>query len=395
MERPLKKLLEEHDISGSWLAKEVDVSHSAISQLINHDIWPKRNPELLRKKIEQAMTACQVPINDISEALYPERKREYLQPPKTPKTTQSATDKEDIMLLRKQSLTPAARKKFRLLTNPFTGEIQDHSELFLTPDILYVREALLHTAKHGGFIAITGESGAGKSTLRKDLLDRIQRENLNIKIIEPYVLACEDNDIKGKTLKSVHIAESIMSVVNPLAKPFRSTEARFKQLHNALKESSRSGFSHLLIIEEGHGLPIPTIKHLKRFYELEDGYKKLLGIVVIGQPELAIKLSENNPEVREVVQRCELVTLDPLTPDGLGDYLRHRADIANIKLDTLIDGSGIQALAERLNPPSDRRGKASRSLLYPLAVGNLLTGALNDAADIGVPIVTRDVVMGV
>ena len=41
------------------------------------------------------------------------------------------------------------------------------------------------------------------------------------------------------------------------------------------KNSSEAGYSHLLIIEEAHSLPIATLKQLKRFFELEDGYKNL------------------------------------------------------------------------------------------------------------------------
>ena len=69
------------------------------------------------------------------------------------------------MLLRKQTLTPAARKHFGLFRDPFADDLQTHEDVFLTDDVRYVRETLWHTARHGGFVAITGESGAGKSTL--------------------------------------------------------------------------------------------------------------------------------------------------------------------------------------------------------------------------------------
>ncbi|MDR8262938.1 transposase, partial [Acinetobacter baumannii] len=121
---------------------------------------------------------------------------------------------EQAMLLAKQSLTQQAKKHFGLFDNPFTNEVRAVEELFLNSDINYVRQALYQTAKHGGFIAISGESGSGKSTLRRDLLDRIRREKLPILIIEPYVIATEDNDIQGKTLKSSHIAEAIINTVS-------------------------------------------------------------------------------------------------------------------------------------------------------------------------------------
>lgn len=102
-------------------------------------------------------------------------------------------------------------------------------------------------------------------------------------------------------------------------------------MHNILKASAQVGQRHVLIIEEAHALAIPTLKHLKRFYELQDGFKKLLSIILIGQTELEKKLSEHNPEVREVVQRCELVKLPPLDNHVEG-YLRHKLDRAACSL---------------------------------------------------------------
>lgn len=163
-------------------------------------------------------------------------------------------------------LFPATKKAFGLFRDPFADEaMQGSDDVFTTPDIRYVREALYQTARHGGFMAVIGESGAGKSTLRRDLTERINRENAPVIVIEPYIIAMEDNDVKGKTLKAAAIAEAIISTIAPLESIRRSQDARFRQLHRVLKDSSQAGFSHVLVIEEAHSLPIPTLKHLKRF----------------------------------------------------------------------------------------------------------------------------------
>ncbi|QBY44825.1 hypothetical protein ArsFIN_34120 [Arsenophonus nasoniae] len=60
-------------------------------------------------------------------------------------------------------------------------------------------------------------------------------------VIEPYVLAMEDNDHQGKTLKAASLAEAIVHTLAPLEKLKRSPEARFRQLHRLLKTAAAPG----------------------------------------------------------------------------------------------------------------------------------------------------------
>lgn len=385
----LKDILAELHVPQKALAQEIDLSAASVAQLVNHNQWPKSmSAESIKEKVQgflQKRGASQEAIDTAFEVAGSAR----CSAPVSQGATQSV---EEIMLLRRQGLFPAAKKHFGLFRDPFSDDVQSHDDVFVSPDIRYVRETLFQTAKHGGFVAITGESGAGKSTLRRDLIDRIDRESQPIIVIEPYVLGMEDNDQKGKTLKAAHIAEAILNTVAPLENVKRSPEARFRQLHRVLRDSRRAGNSHVLIIEEAHGLSIPTIKHLKRFFELEDGFKKLLSIILIGQPELKLKLSETNHEVREVVQRCEVVELAPLDT-RLEEYLKFKLERVGKQVGEIIDASGIDALRAKLTVSTNRRDRRDTvSLLYPLAVGNLLTASMNLAAEIGAPTVTADVV---
>lgn len=187
-----------------------------------------------------------------------------------------------------------------------------------------------------------------------------------------------------------------MAAVAPLAKPKSSPEARFHQLHRALKELYAAGYRHCLVIEEAHSLPVPTLKHLKRILELEVGFTKLVSIIMIGQPELGVKLSERNADVREVVQRCERVTLGPVDHARLGEFLTFRFDRVGKVLGDVVDVGAIEAIVARLSQPTRHGGRdGTVSLLYPLAIGNLVIAAMNLAAQLGVPKVTADVVKGV
>ena len=370
----LRRLMRDAGLQLSDLAAHVGTSRAAMSLLANHGIWPANNADAVAAGIDAFLLAHNAANDAWRES------EQSIKPQEQPEETLA-------MLLRKINLTPQARRHFNLPGDPFVEPVTA-DEVFLSPDIRYVRESMYQVARNGGFMAVIGESGAGKSTLREELQDRIRREEQAVIIIEPYVLAMEGTDQVGKTLRAQHIGEAIMACVDPLAKTKSSPEARFRQVHETLRNSARAGHSHVLIIEEAHSLPMATLKHLKRFRELKDGLRPLLSIILIGQPELATKLSEHNPEVREVVQRIELVTLPPLG-SHLGEYLGQRFKRVGLPLEKVLDNGALEALRARLTPA---RGEGS--LLYPLAVHNALAGAMNRAADLGVPQVNADLVRG-
>ena len=395
----LSQLIQQAGLRQVNLARHLHVSPGTLADAINHGQWPKGKPHL-RDDLRAYLIGAGVPAARLVQALEVNHgstkdDARFLGGRRT--GSHAATKEEVQMLTRKHTITPEARAAFALARDPFVEDVGDASDVFLSADIRRVREAMWATARHGGLMAVVGESGAGKTTLRRDLLDRIQREKSSTIVIEPYVLAMEDSDTKGKTLKSAHIAEAIMAAINPLERPKRSPEARFRQLHALLKDSYRSGGRHVLVIEEAHCLPTATLKHLKRFYELEDGFKKLLAIILIGQPELRLRLSERNAEVREVVQRCEIVEIAPLD-NHLEAYLRFKFKRVGNDLDRVFDKGAIDALRQKLTfaPKSGRSCPTEPvSLLYPLAVANIVSAALNLAAGIGAPKINVDIIQEV
>ena len=291
------------------------------------------------------------------------------------------------MNVRHSRLTSETRQHFKILRDPFVDELRSCADVFESDDIRYVRAAVRQTALHGGFLAVTGESGAGKSTLRKDLMEWIRSSGERIEVIEPYVVATSAASKSGRLLVAADIVGAVVRNLAP-NKPLRSSlEARTHQMHQLLKEGASDGRKHVVVIEEAHDLATPTLKAMKRFYEQEDGFKKLLSIILVGQNELADKLSEKDPEVREVVQRCELITLPPLDNE-LGAYLQHKfkrvdADVANVLEADAIDA--IRSVLRRNETRSfgGKRTTQNVSKCHPLAVNNLVTRAMNLAVGIG------------
>lgn len=393
----LKGLLRYHNLGQADLARGLRLSDATVAQLVNHNIWPKTIQRIeLEHRIVTWLTSLDITgmqivgIFDIEEGLAQKKAIKVRHCARRPECFYNNNAPEEFeMLLRKQTLTPQAKKAFGLVRDPF-ADPQSSDEMFVSPEIRFVRENLYQVTRYGTFLAIVGESGSGKSTIRKDLYARLQSESKAVIVIEPYVLGMEDDDRKGRTLKSVHICEAIMACVAPGTAVPTSPERRFRRVHDALRESHRMGNKHVLIIEEAHSIPIPTLKHLKRFFELENGFEKLLSIVLIGQPELGMKLAENRADVREVVQRCEVVRLNPLG-EQLGAYLKHRFNLIDLPLENLMDEPTIEAVRTRLTGHNPR-GSGSFSVLYPLAVHNMLTAALNLAASVGAPRLTPDII---
>ena len=297
------------------------------------------------------------------------------------------------MLLAKQTLTAEARKAFTLFHNPFDGEVTASEEMYTNGEIRFCREACWQAATNGRFVALVGESGSGKTTLLADLKERIATDRKPTVVIEPSVLGMEENDSRGKVLKAGDILTAIIMTLAPQASVAQTSEKRTRQAESLLAGSTTAGNSHLLLIEESHALPVATLKHLKRLHERMrlNGRKPMLGILLLGQPELLDTLSDKKHDVREVVQRVEIVRLQPLDHELKG-YLAFRARGAGRDLATLMDDEAVDAIRHRLTVLRQGVRNSAVSMVYPLAVNNLVTACLNEAAATGVPLVTREVV---
>ena len=410
----LGDVLARHGISQATLAREMHLSPAAVSLLVRHNQYPRTiRRRDLRSMACAVLTKLRVPIEELTDLFLESESPPVGETEKLPALPAKATGPRSNaapsgnptplercieMLLRKQTLSDAARRKFGIFRDPFEDPTEAR-EVYLSRDIRYVREALWQVAAgNTKFLALIGESGSGKSTLREELEERLRLENRPVRLIQPYVLAMEDSDRKGQYLRSDHIAEAILHAVASGESPRRSPEARFRQVHEALIASSRIGVQHLLVIEEAHGLPIPTLKHLKRFLELKDGMRRLLSVLLIGQPELRDKLDERRASVREVAQRCQIVGLPPLDAN-LGEYLAHRFTAAGLDLAAVVEPAAIDALMQALTI-RQRTGAGPNeiaviSLTHPLVANNLLTAAINQAATLGAPRVTAELVRAV
>lgn len=391
----LQRRLREAGLSQAALARHVGISSAAMTNVLVHNVWPKTIDRLtLMSRIARWLVDCGVSDSGIFTKQTQTRPGKKMTPERdsAPASDSPATQHEEgevEMLLPSQGLRDAARKQFALFANPFAGEVQSDEQMFVNSEIHFAQESAWQAAQGGRMVALIGESGAGKTTLLDALKERVLRERLPVRLVEPSSEAMEETDTKGKTMKVADIHAAILYTLDAGAKVARTAERRSRQVRDALTESTLDGGNrHLLLIEEAHALPIPTLNHLKRLHErMRLGRSPMLGILLVGHPELERKLQRH--DVREVMQRFELRHLPPLGAD-LEAYLRTRASAAGRDLADFIDATGIDALRGRLVHRGD--GRQETSMLYPLNINNWMTAALNAAAELGAPKIDADIV---
>lgn len=409
----LKLVLERLKLQQRALAERVGVSTAAVAQWINHDQWPRsRDSAQLRVLVsdwvaqagalpQEVTTWWQtLPDGDARHRIGPGRGRGKCRGVRDQSEVINEQP-EDIMLLRGQKLSEDARKAWGLFRDPFRNEIQKPADLYIGEAHRYCREAMWQTCLNGGMTAIVGESGSGKTTLRRDLAERIKLSGEGIILIEPYVIDMDERAGRRLTLGARDIASAIVAALKPHETLRQDSQARFRQVDTLLAASSRIGNRHVLIIEEAHDIPTPTLRHLKRYVELADGLTPLLAVILLGQPELGFRLSELDASIREIVARCDVLHLAPLNA-RVGDYLRHKFQRQGKVLEDFLEPAAVAAIERRLTIQAGR-GRASTpdlSLVYPLQVNNLITGALNKSVELGMPNsalprITADMIEGV
>lgn len=379
-------------------AKGVPLSHAGLSQIVNHSYFPKSLPEKeIKDQIEAALLARGISAEELADIWEPEGDDKYRNAapvgvyvgkpsPKPPGFRKAQPPEPEFKSLEIQMLSPQAKRYFKLFRDPFSDDINSPDDVFMSEAQHYVVEAMIQTALVGGITAAVGESGSGKSTLRKLLQHRIARDRSNIRLIFPQTF--------DKTkLNTSAIGHAIINDLEPDTPVKQKLESVARQVQEVLLRSARAGFKHVLMIEEAHDLSITTLKYLKRFNEIEsdDGFGKVLSIVLIAQPEMRIKLDANRyPEAREFINRCEVATLEPLH-QHVGDYLKHKFSRAGLAVDAVLADDAYDAIRARWTKidPNTREVKTN---LYPLIVNNTVTRAMNRAAELGIPVVTGDLI---
>jgi type II secretory pathway predicted ATPase ExeA len=271
-------------------------------------------------------------------------------------------------------------KHFKLFKNPFLNDVTSRKDIYLSAEHRFLKEMMLDAAKYGGFVAVVGGVGSGKSIMRKAVAEQLMSDG--IKVVFPLIID------KSRVSPSSLIDAIIMDISDEV--PKRSLEQKTRQAVRLLKARSENSMRQVLMIEEAHTIDKRAFKALKQIYELEAGFEKLVGIILIGQPELLKKLDEvGNADIREVIRRITTAEIEGLGKD-VQPYLELKFTRVGKKVTEVFDNDVYEAINKRLERV---RGRKTMNRSFPLSVNNLVSRGMNMAAQMGEVKVTADLIM--
>lgn len=165
-----------------------------------------------------------------------------------------------------------------------------------------------------GFIKITGEVGTGKTLLCRKLLEVLQSEFVTAYLPNPLL---EPREL-------YHAVAAELGLSPPRADSFHEL---LGLLTDALVAMGAEGKRVVVIIDEVQAMPDESLEALRLLSNLETEKRKLLQIVLFGQPELDTRL--RRPALRQLRQRIGFsYRLQPLGREVLRDYVSHRLLVA-------------------------------------------------------------------
>ena len=226
----------------------------------------------------------------------------------------------------------------------FFGLKQEPFSLAPDPRYLYMskrhREALAHllygVGGGGGFVLLSGEIGAGKTTVCRCFLEQIPKRCNVAYIFNPKLTVLE-------LVKSICDEFRIPVVADPHAAA--TVKTYVDSLNDFLLKTHAVGQNNVLIIDEAQLLAVEVLEQLRLLTNLETNEKKLLQIVLIGQPELRTMLER--PDLEQLAQRVVArFHLKALSSKETEHYIRHRLSVAGMTRAIPFDRKALQRVFE-------------------------------------------------
>lgn len=218
-----------------------------------------------------------------------------------------------------------------------------------------------------GFIKITGEVGTGKTLLCRKLMTELERDFKVAYIPNPYL------EPRGLFMELVSELE-VDIAPDAASDPHQLLKALTRRLLDII---AHEGKRIVICLDEAQAMPIETLEALRLLTNLETEKRKLLQVIIFGQPELEKKL--DHPSIRQLKQRITFdYHLTPLLHDELDYYIRHRLVIAGYQGGRLFSPLALWMLERKTKRvPRLVNILAHKAMLSALGKGKHRVGALD------------------
>ena len=218
----------------------------------------------------------------------------------------------------------------------------DEAPFSLTPNTRYFLRAESHAQalelllvalrEQEGFIKVSGEVGTGKTLLCRLLLNKLPAEVKTAYLPNPQ-------------LAPTGLFQALADELGLTLTDAENTHRALSSLQRNLVDTAAHGYSVVLVIDEAQAMPEETLEALRLLTNLETESRKLIQVVLFGQPELDALLEKDS--LRQLKQRitfqCRLNTLNKAAVDA---YLQHRLAQAGFNGGRLFRPGAVRLIAK-------------------------------------------------
>jgi MSHA biogenesis protein MshM len=184
-----------------------------------------------------------------------------------------------------------------------------------------------------GFMKITGEVGTGKTLLCRKLIASLDEQYQVAYILNPYL---------EPLALFVELAAEL-GIERPKAGETRQDYQVLEVLKQRVLELNQAGKRVVICLDEVQAMPIETLEALRLLTNLETENRKLLQVIIFGQPELEDRL--NHHSVRQLRQRITFhYQLKPLSKTEFGYYIQHRLAVVGYQRGQLFTPAALWML---------------------------------------------------
>lgn len=249
---------------------------------------------------------------------------------------------------------------FGLADDPFAGFAPRGKKAFDGGIQKSTRKRLKRAVERQEMVALVGPVGSGKTHLWREL-------QVELELDGRFKFAFL-RDPTQERVTSTQIVEAVLDAIWRRKAP-QSRQRRLRVLQDHLKAEADQGHLVTVVIEEGQLMSEENLRTFKGLNELYQGFQKLIGVVLIAQPQIQDLLKSRT--VEEVRRRLPVIQYAGIRHTEIGAYLEHRLGYARERgtRQVFTDGALRVLRAPRCRPLTT----------VPLALGNIAAAAMEIA----------------